>query len=121
MYASADEPDSPNPMRFFGPLGFAQQDATASRVLRVWLHVVDDPEPGDYWAWKDHHTDHPCHIAATEQEMTTGFLVGQSGAPGPREEEQVGLGRILRLRVEERGEVCLRRSSRHKWKVTSAL
>lgn len=120
MYASADEPGSDHPLRFFGPLGFAQQDATAKRVLRVWLHVVDDPAPDDYWAWKDPQADHPCHIAATEQEMTRGFLVGQLDAPGPREEERVGLGRILRLRVQIMEEVRLR-SGRRNWRVTSAL
>lgn len=120
MYASADEDGSAAPLRFFGPLGFAQQDATAKRVVRVEVAVVDDPEPGDYWAWYDHGADHPCHIAHTEAAMTAGFLVGQPAAPGPREEQLAGLGRIVRLRVHVLDEVSLR-SGRRNWKVTSAL
>lgn len=120
MYASADEEGSEHPLRFFGPLGFAQRDTTAKRVVRVLLVVTDDPQPDDYWAWFDVGAAHPCHIAATEQAMTKGFLAGQAGAPGPREEEKVGLGRILRLRLIVQDEVSLR-SGRHNWRVTSAL
>jgi hypothetical protein len=121
LYASADEDGSPNPLRFFGPLGFAQQDATAKRVVRVMAHVVEgEPDPSDYWAWLDHGAWQPCHIAPTEEEMTKRFLIGQSGAPGPREEQEAELGRILRLRVVILEEVYLR-SGRRNWRITSAM
>lgn len=120
MYCSADEPGSPNPLRHFGPLGFAQHDTTAKRVLQVLVEVVEDPQPQDYWAWWDIGTDMPCHIAATEEQMTRQFRIGQSDAPGPREEERGEQGRIVRLRITECFEVCLR-SGRYNWRITSAM
>lgn len=120
MYASADEEGSPNPLRFFGPLGYAQQDTTAKRVLQVLVIVTDDPEPDDYWAWWDTDAWEPCHIAATEEQMTRAFRTGQPEAPGPREEQEAGLGRIIRLRVTELQEMCLR-SGRRNWRITSAM
>lgn len=121
MYASADEEGSPYPLRHFGPLGFAQQDTTATRVLRIWLTIPDEPDERDYWAWLDLGTEQPCCIGATEQEMTQRFLVGQPDARGPREEQEVGLGEILRLRITVLGEMYLRATSRHSWKISSAL
>lgn len=120
MFAAADGEDSPNPLRHFGPLGYAQQDGSASRVLRVWLAETDNPREGDYWAWLDLGATEPSCIGATEQEMTRRFLLGED-APGPREEEVVGQGRILRLRVSVIEEVYLRRTTRHSWKISSAL
>ncbi len=119
MYCSAGPAGSDQPLRHFGRLGYAQQDPTASRVLQVWLVATDDPQPGDYWAWHDHGVIEPCHISATEEILTQAFLTGQADAAGPREEEQVGLGRILRLRVTVLGEVFLR-SGRSNWKFSSA-
>lgn len=122
MYASADEEGSSYPLRHFGPLGFAQQDTTATRILRIWLTIVDDePAEHDYWAWLDHGAEQPCCIGATEKEMTSRFLTGQPDARGPREEEQVGLGQILRLRVTVLDEMFLRSTSRHSWRISSAL
>lgn len=120
LYASADEDGSPHPLRHFGPMGFAQQDTTAKRVVRVLLEATDDPAPADYWAWLDHGAWQPTCIGATEQEMTRRFLLDQHDAPGPREEQEVGLGRILRLRVTILDEVYLR-SGRKGWRVTSAM
>jgi hypothetical protein len=121
MFASADEVGSAHPLRHFGPLGFARLDTTATRVLRVCLVITDEPEDGDYWAWLDEGSYQPTCIAATEQAMTERFLIDQSGAPGPREEERVGLGRILRLRVIVIEEVFLRESTRRAWTISSAL
>lgn len=121
MYASADAEDATSPLRHFGPLGFAQQDTTATRVLRIWLTIPAEADERDYWAWLDHGAEQPCCIGATEQEMTRRFLVGQPDARGPREEQQVGLGEILRLRVTVLGAMYLRATSRHSWKISSAL
>lgn len=121
MYASADEEGSPYPLRHFGPLGFAQQDTTAKRVLKVWLTVPGEPDDGDYWAWLDYGAGEPCCIGATEADMTHRFLTGQPAARGPREEEKVGLGKILRLRVTILEEVALRATGRHSWRISSAL
>jgi hypothetical protein len=120
MYASADEPGSPHPLRHFGPLGYALQDATARRVLHVCLSVVPTEEATqeDYWAWLDLGATQPTCIGATEQAMTERFLLGED-TPGPREEESVGQGRILRLRVTEIQEMYLR-SGRRNWKISSA-
>lgn len=120
LFASADEDGSPYPLRHFGPLGFAQQDATAKRVVRVLLSAAADPRPEDYWAWLDHGAWQPTCIGATEEAMTSRFLLDQHDAPGPREEEAVGQGRILRLRVVILDEVYLR-SGRRNWRVTSAM
>jgi hypothetical protein len=120
MYASAGEDGSTEPLRFFGPLGFSQQDATAKRVVQVLIYVVDDPAPDDYWAWFDYGADHPCHIAHSEKEMTRGFLIGQPDAPLPHQEQEAGNGRVVRLRIAILAEVRLR-SGRRNWKVTSAL
>jgi hypothetical protein len=117
MYAAGDEPDSPNPLRHFGPLGYAQQDA--KRVLRVEIAETDDPDDGDYWAWFDHGATQPSCIGATEAEMTRKFRLGED-VPGPREEQAIGQGRILRLHVSVLGEVLLR-GSRDRWKISSAL
>lgn len=120
LFASADEEGSSYPLRHFGPLGFAQKDATAKRVVRVLLTAVDDPAPQDYWAWLDLGAAQPSCIAATEEAMTDRFLLDQRDAPGPREEQAVGLGRILRLRVTIVEEVFLR-SGRNNWRITSAM
>lgn len=122
MFASADQEGSPNPLRHFGPLGYAQQDTTAFRILRVLLVATDDPHPGDYWAWLDRDTTQPSCIGATEQAMTQRFLLGED-VPGPREEEALEQGRIVRLRVTVIEEIFLR-SGRHNWKppkISSAL
>jgi hypothetical protein len=120
MHAAADGEDSPNPLRHFGPPGYALQDGSASRVVRVRLTATDDPAPDDYWAWLDHGATQPSCIGATEQDMTRRFLLGEN-VPGPREEQAVGQGQILRLRVTVLGEMLLRASSRHSWKYSSAL
>lgn len=121
MFASADEDGSAHPLRHFGPLGFAQQDATAKRVVRVMLVSIDpaEAEDSDYWAWLDLGGSQPVCIGATEPAMTRAFLLGED-VPGPREEEQVGQGRILRLRVMVVEEMLLR-SGRRNWKISSAL
>jgi hypothetical protein len=119
MYAAADPEGSGYPLRHFGPLGYAQQDASASRVVRVLLVPTDDPRDGDYWAWLDQGATQPSCIGATEQAMTRQFLLGED-APGPREEQQVGLGQILRLRVALIEDIFLR-SGRRNWKISSAL
>lgn len=121
MYASADEEGAAAALRHFGPLGFAQQDTTATRVVRVLVTVTDEPDEGDYWAWLDYGAGEPCCMGATEMAMTERFLVGLVGARGPREEAEVGLGRILRLRVTVIEEMLLRNTTRHSWKITSAL
>lgn len=120
MFAAADGEDSPNPLRHFGPLGYAQQDGSASRVVRVLLVATDDPDDGDYWAWFDHGATQPSCIGATEQDMTRRFLLGED-VPGPREEQELGQGQILRLRVSVLEEICLRATTRHSWKISSAL
>jgi hypothetical protein len=120
LFASADEPGSTHPLRHFGPLGFAQQDRTAKRVVRVLLAAAEDPRPDDYWAWLDYGAHQPTCIGATEEAMTSRFLLDQHGAPGPREEAAVGQGQILRLRVTILHEVYLR-SGRHNWRITSAM
>lgn len=105
MYASAAEG---KPLSFFGPLGFALQNREPKRVaMRVRVTIVDDPEPGDYWAWMDHGASQPSCIHATEADMTRQFLLGQQGAPGPREEQEAGLGEMVRLRVTVLGPVSL--------------
>lgn len=119
MFASADEEGSPRPLRHFGPLGFALQDTTASRVVRVLLTITDEPRDDDHWAWLDYGATQPCCIGATEEVMTERFLLGEDAA-GPREEQEVGQGRILRLRVSVIGEIYLR-SGRRNWKISSAL
>jgi hypothetical protein len=119
MFASADEEGSPNPLRHFGPLGYARQDRIPGRrVVRVLLAVTDEPADGDYWAWLDYGVTEPSCIGATEAAMTERFLLG-ADAPGPREEERYGQGRILRLRVSVVEEVALR-SSRNR-PISSAL
>lgn len=120
MFAAADGADSPNPLRHFGPLGYAQQDGSASRVLRVLLAETDEPAAGDYWAWLDLGATQPSCIGATEADMTRRFLLGEE-APGPREEQELGQGRILRLRVSVIEEIYLRRTTRGAWKISSAL
>lgn len=119
MYAAADPEGSEHPLRHFGPLGYAEQDASASRVVRVLLVPTEEPHDGDYWAWLDHGAIQPSCIGATEQAMTRQFLLGED-APGPREEERIGLGRILRLRVALIEDIYLR-SGRRNWKISSAL
>lgn len=119
MFASAGPEDSPEPLRHFGPPGFARQDTTAARVVSVLLVATDEPRDGDYWAWLDYGVSEPCCIGATEAAMTQLFLIGED-APGPREEEQIGQGRILRLRVSIVEEMLFR-SGRHNWKISSAL
>jgi hypothetical protein len=121
MFASADEEGSSYPLRHFGPLGYAQQDTTAKRILHVTLTDVDpqEAEPEDYWAWLDHGASQPSCIGATEDAMTQRFLLGED-VPGPREEERLGQGRILRLRVSVIEEMFLR-SGRRNWKISSAL
>lgn len=111
MYASAGPLGSDEPLRHFGPMGFATQDVTAKRVVRVLLEVDDG---GDYWAWLDTGAFQPSCIAASEQAMTQRFLLDQTDAPGPREEEKVGLGMILRLKVTILAEVQVR-SGRRNW------
>lgn len=122
MYASAGAPDADEPLRFFGPLGFATQDRTAARVLLVHVAIVDDPQPWDYWAWMDLGASQPSCIAATEREMTDRFLLDQRDAPGPREEQKLGQGEIVRLRVTPLEEVALR-SGRAGWRpnISSAM
>jgi hypothetical protein len=120
MFAAADAEDSPTPLRHFGPLGYAQQDGSASRVLRVWLAETEDPQESDYWAWLDHGATQPSCIGATETDMTKRFLLGED-VPGPREEQALGQGRILRLRVSVIEEIYLRATTRHRWKISSAL
>lgn len=119
LYASADSGDDPAP-RFFGPMGFAQRDRTADRVVEILLTAVDDPTDDDYWGWLDHGALQPCHIAATEQEMTRAFLAGVINGLTPRELEESEQGRILRLRIVILGDVALR-SGRYNWKIVSAL
>ncbi len=123
MYASAGPAGSGEPLRFFGPLGFAAQDRTAARVVKVCVTPTDEPADGDYWAWLDEGTWQPCHISATEEAMTERFLLGQRDAPGPREEQEAGLGRILRLRIVVLPEEVYLRSGRHGWKpsISSAM
>ena len=119
MFAAADEPDSPNPLRHFGPLGYAQQDGSATRVVRVLLAETDTPTDGDYWAWLDYGATQPACIAATEQEMTSRFKLGED-VLGPRENEALEMGRILRLRVSVLEEMFLRAETRRSWQISSA-
>jgi hypothetical protein len=107
-------------MGFFGRLGYAQQDTLADRVVRVVLDVTDRPRPGDHWAWLDYGAHEPCHVAATEEAMTTKFRAGQDPT-SPREYEQLGQGQILRLRVTVLEEVQLRSSTRSSWQISSAM
>lgn len=121
MYASAGPVGSDEPLRFFGPLGFAQQDRTAARVVKVTVIPTDEPTDEDYWAWLDAEAMQPCHIAATEEAMTRAFLLGDYDQPTPREYERQGQGRILRLRIILLpGEVYLR-SGRTNWRYSSAM
>lgn len=106
MYASAGHDQ---PLDFFGPLGYATQNRDAKRVVHVHVAIVDDPDPDDYWAWMDFGASQPACIKATEEAMAAQFLLGQQGAPSPREEQQAGLGEVVRLRVTELEEVALRR------------
>jgi len=119
MFAAADSEHSPNPLRHFGPLGYARQDGSARRILRVMLAETDDPADEDYWAWLDLGASQPSCIGATEQDMTDRFRLGEQ-VPGPREEQAVGQGAILRLRVTVIEEIFLR-SGRDRWKISSAL
>lgn len=123
MYASVRHEGEPREkLTFFGPLGYSQQDTLAKRVVKVLLTPTDKPVERDYWAWMDDVAWQPSCIHATEQEMTDQFLIGQPDAPGPREEEEVGLGRILRLQVTVLPEeVYLRSSTRGAWRFSSAL
>lgn len=114
MYASAG-PDDRRPLAHFGPLGFAMQDKTATRVLEIRVDIVDDPQISDYWAWLDVGASQPCCIADSEQEMTRRFLLEQPGAPGPAEEQALGLGEVVRLRVTVLGEAATRRE-RGSWR-----
>lgn len=119
MFAAADEEGSPHPLRHFGTLGYAQMDTSAKRVVRVLLSITDDPVPSDYWAWLDRGAEQPTCIGATEQAMTKSFLLGED-VPGPREEEALGQGRILRLRPSVIEDTFLR-SGRRNWRISSAL
>lgn len=122
MYASVRPTPAGEQYGFFGPIGFALQDALATRVALVLLEPTDDPGPQDYWAWLDTDGWQPTCIHPTEEQMTAQFLLDQTDAPGPREEEKVGLGKILRLRVTELPEeVYLRETTRHKWRISSAM
>lgn len=123
MYAAAGPENSGAPLRFFGPLGFAQQDTTAKRVVKVLVTPTDDPADDDYWAWLDDGAFQPCHIAATEEAMTRAFLLGDYDQPSPREYERQGQGRILRLRVTVLPEEAYVRSGRRNWKpgISSAM
>lgn len=115
------DPDDDETYGFFGPLGFAQHDTLANKVVRVWLEHTEDPEPGDHWAWLDLGARQPCHISATEAELTRALAVGDPNAPDPREEEKLGQGRILRLKVTVIEKVNVR-SGRKGWRgITSAM
>lgn len=123
MYASVRDEGTPKEkLTFFGPLGYAQRDTLAVRVVKVLLTPTDEPVAGDYWAWLDYGAWQPCHIGATEQEMTTAFLAGEYDQPLPREVQEVGQGQILRLQVTVLPEeVYLRSSTRGTWRITSAM
>jgi hypothetical protein len=120
MFAAGDEEGSPNPLRHFGPLGYSRQDGSAMRVLRVLLVETDQPDDGDYWAWLDYGATQPSCIAATEEAMTRRFKIGED-VPGPRENEALEMGRILRLRVTVIEEMFMRAATRRSWQISSAL
>jgi hypothetical protein len=120
MYASAGHGQR---LDFFGPLGYAMQNRDAKRVVLVHVEIVDDPVDEDYWAWMDLGASQPSCIKATEEAMTSQFLLGQHDAPGPREEQEAGQGEIVRLRVTELQEVAMR-SGRAGWRrpdISSAM
>lgn len=118
MYASAP---ADAPLDFFGPLGFAIQDRAANRVVEVLVEIVDDPQPGDYWAWMDLGASQPACIAVDEPGMTRKFLLQQESAPGPREEQATGQGEIVRLRVSVLRDAALRRGRSWRPNVSSAM
>jgi hypothetical protein len=120
MYASAGPEGSSEPLRFFGPLGYAKRDTTAKRVVKVQVVPTDEPQPEDYWAWLDAGALEPCHVAATEAAMTTAFKAGED-PEGPRDYESRGQGQILRLQVTVLPEEVYLRSGRSNWRISSAM
>lgn len=105
---------------FFGRLGYAQRDDLAKRVVRVLVEVTDEPAEEDYWAWLDYAAAEPCHISATEAEMTHLFKLGDPAALGPRELQESEQGWILRLRVTVL-DPAVERSGRRGWRISSAM
>lgn len=116
MFAAGDsDPGSGvRNLRHFGPLEYARLDGSADRVVRVLLVETDTPDPDDPWAWLDAGPGRtPTCIGETEEAMTEHYMLGED-VPGPREEEALGQGRILRLRVAVVEEVY-RRGGRDRW------